>query len=507
MLKSIIRSLAFLSNWVAWVIRQPGMLLTMILGPFLILGLFALSNATQSPRAEVIVVQPAGEDPAQRVPTDTLANYFVVEAETEDKAWAEQQLRQREVDAVLLVPANAREQLASGQQAEIVVETNEIDPITLAFLQADLRSQMAELNSSLQQRNIDQAKVEAKEVEDKLAASELRLNTVENQADDRDATREEVRRLDSDLSPALDRVPILAGTARAASIMLPQKEANPILENITQAERTAGEAKLTLELLKAEAESPSPNPDRIRELSRTLRGQVADLRGQVATVQQVPTTTIVQPFEGRIAQISEVQPSIITYYTPAALALLLQHFAVTLAALSMVRARMLGMVEFWRIAPVRASEIIAGNYLSYGILAMIAWSVLTLATIYILGVPLLGSAVQLVIAATLLILASLGIGFVISLLASSEQQAAQMAMLVLLASVFLSGFVRPIESVEYPVRYVSYLLPATFGIQLFQDIMLRGIAGEYWYVPALGALSIWGIFAALFLFRRELQPA
>lgn len=507
MVRPLIRSLAFLSNWVAWVIRQPSMLLTMIIGPFVILGLFALSNATQSPRAEVVVVRPPGGGESEQIPTETLSGYFDVTAETEDGQWAREQLRLREVDAVLVLPPDARTQIAQGRQAQIEVQTNEIDPITLAFLKADLRSQIAELNKALQQRNVEAAKEDASDVERRLEASALRLNTVERDADNADATRAEVQRLDQDLSPALDRVPLLSATARAASVILPRGDADPIVEEVSQAERTAAGAKLTLEALKAEANAPQPNPERIRELSRSLRGQLGQLRAQVGAVQRVPTTTIVQPFEGKLEQIAPIQPTIVTYYAPAALALLLQHFAVTLAALSMVRARILGMVEFWRIAPIRASEIIAGNYLSYGILSMVAWAALTVAVVYVLGVPVLGSLAQLVGAAALLILASLGIGFVISLLASNEQQAAQLAMLVLLGSVFLSGFVRPLESVDYPVRYVSYLLPATFGIQLFQDIMLRGLAAEYWYLPALGVLALLGLAFSVFLFRRELRPA
>ena len=79
-------------------------------------------------------------------------------------------------------------------------------------------------------------------------------------------------------------------------------------------------------------------------------------------------------------------------------------------------------------------------------------------------------------------------------------------MLVLLGSVFLSGFVQPLESIQFPVRYSSFLLPATFGIQLFQDVMLRGIAGQSWYYGALAALSTIGLVLVIVLFRHELRP-
>ena len=106
-----------------------------------------------------------------------------------------------------------------------------------------------------------------------------------------------------------------------------------------------------------------------------------------------------------------------------------------------------------------------------------------------LHVPLLGTPERVVTAVFLVTFASLGIGLLISLLADSERQAVQLAMLVLLISMFFSGFVLPINEFREPVRYVSYLLPVTYGIQMFQDVMLRGGRGDPLYLAALVALG------------------
>ena len=506
MLKPVIRSFAFLSNWVAWVVRQPAMLLTMILGPFIILGLFALSNAASGQRPRTIVVRPAAAPAQAQISDKTLGVYFDVVGDTQDVNQARDQLRQGKADVALVLPANPRAELAQGKQATITVLTNQIDPISLAFLRADLRAAIAELNKEVQRQGVEQTKAEAAATNQHFSASLALLNKIDQDANNPQAVRTDVHDLDAELGPALDSVPALAAAAEASTILLPAQEAQQVAQQASAAQQTALAARATLAALRAEADSPQPSPTRIRSLAQTLRGQITTLQGQVGVVQKIPTTTVVQPFEGTVEEIAPYVPTLITFYAPAALALLLQHFAVTLAALSMVRARFLGMVEFWRIAPIRASEIISGNYLSYGIISIVAWVLLTAAVVYLLGVPVLGPLSFLVGSAVLLILASLGIGFVISLLASNEQQAAQLAMLVLLGSVFLSGFVRPLESIDYPVRFVSYLLPATFGIELFQDIMLRGMPGQIYYMSALAALAFVGFLFALVLFRRELRP-
>ena len=67
-------------------------------------------------------------------------------------------------------------------------------------------------------------------------------------------------------------------------------------------------------------------------------------------------------------------------------------------------------------------------------------------------------------------------------------------MLVLLASVFFSGFVLPLDEFSAPVQWLAYLLPVTHGIRLFQDFMLRGSTYADWQIAALGAIG-----AVLFL--------
>jgi len=452
----------------------------------------------------VIVVRPTGT--AEAIVTDTLHAYFNVIAETTDGAWARQQLRQRRVEAVILIPESPSAHLARGQQATIVFETNQIDPLRLAFLQADLKAQIADFNRQILTLGVQRATAATATADKRLEDSSARLIRIDQEANDPAALRPDVDALYDELAPTLEAIPALAAAAQAGTAFMPPEQRGPVSQELTQSIQTAAEARTTLEAMRAEAHSPRPSPARIRALAAVLRGQVDALEKQMSAIKAIPPQTIVEPFQGEIRQLAPYQPTLITFYAPAALALLLQHFAVTFAALSMVRARLLGMVEFWRIAPIRASEIVAGNYISYGLLSLAAWAVLTAAIVFFLGVPILGSLNDLVTSAVLLILGSLGIGFVISLLASSEQQAAQLAMLVLLGSVFLSGFVQPLESIQFPVRYSSFLLPATFGIQLFQDVMLRGIAGQSWYYGALAALSTIGLVLVIVLFRHELRP-
>jgi ABC-2 type transport system permease protein len=198
-------------------------------------------------------------------------------------------------------------------------------------------------------------------------------------------------------------------------------------------------------------------------------------------------------------------PTAIGFYAPAVLALLLQHLAVTLGALSMTRVRLLGLMELFQTSPVKPSEVAIGNYLSYGVLCAVAGVLLVALLTLVLGVPIFGSLTIFFGMLALLILCSLGIGFIISMISASEQQAAQIAMLVLIASVFFSGFLVSLDTIVWPVRAVSYALPATYAIRTLQDVMLRGVLRTPNDIIVLGALSILFFIITLLLFRREFR--
>jgi ABC-2 type transport system permease protein len=107
----------------------------------------------------------------------------------------------------------------------------------------------------------------------------------------------------------------------------------------------------------------------------------------------------------------------------------------------------------------------------------------------------------------MLLLASLGLGLVIATISDSERQAVQLSLLVLLASVFFSGFVLSIDEFTPAVRAIAYALPVTHGIQLFQDILLRGSTREAWQFLALGVISMVTLTAAWLLLRRGMTRA
>jgi ABC-2 type transport system permease protein len=208
-----------------------------------------------------------------------------------------------------------------------------------------------------------------------------------------------------------------------------------------------------------------------------------------------------------VTNLAPTQPDVVRYAAPAALALMLQHMAVTLTALSFVRERTSGALELLRVSPVNSLELVLGKYLGLGIVSAIIAAISVALLVFGLGVPLLGNIWIIVLVIALLIAASLGIGLIISVLSGSERQAVQLCLLLLLASVFFSGFVLPVHEFREGVQYGAYVLPVTHGIRLLQDLMLRGDTTSWWELGVLAALA--GVFLILtvMLLRRAMRSA
>jgi ABC-2 type transport system permease protein len=196
-----------------------------------------------------------------------------------------------------------------------------------------------------------------------------------------------------------------------------------------------------------------------------------------------------------------------SFFGPAVLALILQHLAVTLVSMSLVRERQSGVMELFRISPVTAAEVLAGKVLAFGLIGFVIAGLTMLLLVVGLGVPVLASVGSLAVVIGLLLLASLGLGLLIAVVSDSERQAVQLSLLTLLASVFFSGFVLAIDQFSPPVRALAYLLPVTHGIQLLQDLMLRGSTTHLWQAGALGAIAAVTLAVAWLLLRRNMRTA
>lgn len=395
LLKTWTRTTSFIGKDVIETVRRPGALLSLIFGPFLIMGLFGLGYSGQYRPLNAVLVLPASAN----LPRDlnfytqfTGESVKLVEI-TESAEQARQLLQRQEIDLIVIAPPDVEQNFLSGRQSVIGIEYNELDPVRDNYARFVAYRQVQELNRLI----IEQA------------------------------------------------------VAQGQQYLLQTTGAQPPIV--------------------------------------------------------VPPQVVAAPTRADTRNLAPVNPNVVAFFAPAVLALVLQHMGVTLTALSLVRERLSGAMDIFRVAPVRALEILIGKYLAYAFFNLSIAAALSFLLVGVLKVPLLATPADVAWVVVLLSFASLGLGLLISTVVDSERQAVQLSMLVLLASVFFSGFVLPLDQFITPLRIAAYSLPVTHGIQLLQDLMLRGGTNQGWELLVLGGIGI-GLFLLTSLtVRRNLHSA
>ena len=236
-----------------------------------------------------------------------------------------------------------------------------------------------------------------------------------------------------------------------------------------------------------------------------LTSAVEQLDSQLSQLQSVDPAVLVQPFVGTTRVALDEPVGITDFFAPAAIALLVQHLGVTFGALTFVRDRALGLFEVLRVGPVTALQSLLGKYVAYTMIGAVVAAALAALVVLGLDVPLVGTVGWVAGVLALVLVSSLGIGFVASLLAGSDSQAVQFAMIVLLASLFFGGFFLDLERLTYPVEAISLVLPVRYGISALQDVMLRGIAPSTFDLTGLVTLTVVGFGMSWMLLRRRLR--
>jgi ABC-2 type transport system permease protein len=187
------------------------------------------------------------------------------------------------------------------------------------------------------------------------------------------------------------------------------------------------------------------------------------------------------------------------------IAVLMQMMTVLLTAIAIVREREKGTLEQLYMTPIKPLGLMVGKLVPY---AIVAYTELVLLIIFMrwgFGVPISGSFSLLLLLVTPFILTMLGFGLLISTRARSYQEATQAAFGTMMPSIFLSGYIFPIDTMPQFFQWVSKIIPTTYLIEIFRGIILRGAnLGDLWKQGAiLTIMSIIMIIVSALRFKKK----
>ena len=162
-------------------------------------------------------------------------------------------------------------------------------------------------------------------------------------------------------------------------------------------------------------------------------------------------------------------------FVPGLVAFVLTIISAMMTAISIAREKETGTMEMLLVSPIRPGAIVAGKVVPYIVLGFISVLLVLAAARAVFGVPLRGSLTLLLAESGLYIITALALGVVISTKAPNQRTAMIAALAgLMMPTLLLSGFIFPLDSLPWPLQWLSHLVPARWFLTIVRGIMLKG---------------------------------
>jgi len=193
----------------------------------------------------------------------------------------------------------------------------------------------------------------------------------------------------------------------------------------------------------------------------------------------------------------------VNFMVPGVVCTIMLVVTMILTSLAIVKEREIGTLEQLIVTPIRPLELMIAKVIPFVIIAYVDIALILVVARAWFQVPVAGSVPLLLALSGVFLLTSLGLGLFISTISRTQQQAQMTSFFIMMPSIFLSGFMFPIENMPQWVQAITYLIPLRYFVTIIREIFLKGsgMAVLWPQVAALLALgiAILGLSAARFV--------
>lgn len=182
------------------------------------------------------------------------------------------------------------------------------------------------------------------------------------------------------------------------------------------------------------------------------------------------------PVEGRIRVWFNEDLESRNFIVPGIIAIIIMIVGAMLTSLVIAREYENGTMETIRSLPLRGSEFLTGKAIPYFFIGLIDVLVAVFMGQVLFGVVMKSSFWLMVLASSVYLFVALSLGLLISVITKSQLVANQLAVLITyLPSLLLSNFVFPVVNMPKVLQLVTYIVPATYYIDILNGLYLRNL--------------------------------
>lgn len=185
------------------------------------------------------------------------------------------------------------------------------------------------------------------------------------------------------------------------------------------------------------------------------------------------------------------------FFIPGLIAILLIMVAALMTSLSIAKEKDRGSLDLLFISPLKSIEIIVGKTLPYIVITLLIESMILITATFWFKIPLKGDLLVLFVYSLIYIFTSLAFGILISTTSSDQKTAMFKALIMtMIPSMFLSGFIFPIESQLPFIQVITRFIPATYFLKIIRGVVVKGSEVSHFAREGI-ILCIFGIVLVL----------
>jgi len=186
------------------------------------------------------------------------------------------------------------------------------------------------------------------------------------------------------------------------------------------------------------------------------------------------------------------------FIVPGIIAIIIMIVGALLTSLVVAREYENGTMETIRSLPLQSGEFLLGKAIPYFFIAMMDVFIAVFMGQILFGVVVKGSFWLFVLASAIYLAVALSLGLLISTATKSQLVANQLAILITyLPSLLLSNFVFPVSNMPEVLQLVSYVIPATYFIDILNGLYLRNVGIHYLWLPFLVLIAMFAFLSCL----------
>lgn len=192
------------------------------------------------------------------------------------------------------------------------------------------------------------------------------------------------------------------------------------------------------------------------------------------------------PLDTRVRILYNPDMQQLWFTIPNMIALLIQTSSIAMTAAAVVREREAGTIEQLLVTPIRPLELLLGKIIPNVVVAILNVLTAVAAGVLLFHVPFRGNFWIFMGLAMIYVFSGLGLGLLISTIASNQKQAQQLVMMIMLLGVVLGGYIFPRNTMPPVLKALGTLFPMTFFIPISRGIISKGVGADALWVHIVG---------------------